>query len=296
MNNDRAIFIVGSGRSGSTIFYEALSKHPSLGWMTNYDSKFPTSKVAFLHHYVRRSVFLDSALTTNKPKNKQWSSKFDKYLIRPEEAYSKWNLLADVDFSKDGLYGIKPSEESKERILHFFDSVLKAQKKQRLIVKITGPSRIGYLASIFEDAYFIHVKRNPLAVINSTIKTDYWQSSLTEPRWDNTLPCGWEDTWSKYGKTPMSLLAMQYKAVIKNCEAESRQLAKNRYLEVDYADFVNNPKDLMMKSIEFLDLTLSSEVIDYVSKPGRYQGMDWKYKAELSPEDISLINEITKIN
>ena len=38
---DRPIFIVGTGRCGSTILYQLLSNHPQLGWISSWVDAFP---------------------------------------------------------------------------------------------------------------------------------------------------------------------------------------------------------------------------------------------------------------
>ena len=45
MNQDihKQIFIVGSPRSGTSIFYRTMAKHPDLAWISNITKKFPWS-------------------------------------------------------------------------------------------------------------------------------------------------------------------------------------------------------------------------------------------------------------
>ena len=286
------IIIVGSGRSGSTIFFEALAHHPDLAWISNYDSKFASSRLAAMHHYLRRNRHLDLLLTTKKPQNKVNRSLADKLLVRPEEAYRKWNLLCEENFSKDMLHGVQASGLSKQRVIKFYQTVLKRQNRQRPVIKVTGPTRIDYLSSIFTEACFVHITRDPRAVVSSILKTDYWQESMTEPRWNNCLAPGWQATWASYDKNPVALIAMQYRAIMDSCEIEKSRLSAGRYAELQYSEFVLNPAATLERIMAFAGLRLSSEVLEYASEPGRYKDMDWKYKTALSSEDISIIEEI----
>ena len=45
----------------------------------------------------------------------------------------------------------------------------------RLLIKITGWPRIGYLDEIFEDARFIHIKRDGRAVASSLLHVNFWR-------------------------------------------------------------------------------------------------------------------------
>ena len=38
---DKPIFVIGTGRCGSTIVFEALALHEKLGWFSNYNDRFP---------------------------------------------------------------------------------------------------------------------------------------------------------------------------------------------------------------------------------------------------------------
>ena len=42
---DRPIFLVGIGRCGSSIIYDVLARHPDLAWFSNYDGRFPRSRI-----------------------------------------------------------------------------------------------------------------------------------------------------------------------------------------------------------------------------------------------------------
>ena len=41
MKIEKPIFIIGIGRSGSSIFYNMFSKHPDLAWMSKLCNKYP---------------------------------------------------------------------------------------------------------------------------------------------------------------------------------------------------------------------------------------------------------------
>ena len=133
----RPLIIVGTGRCGSTIFFEALSHHQDFGWLTNYDAKLPRSKPAQLTHYARRSKLLDRLLVTEKLQNRSKWRSGEKYLIRPEEGYTKWNLLCGRDFGCDYLLNQTATAEAAQRIRDFFQVVLRKQRKSRLPVSYT---------------------------------------------------------------------------------------------------------------------------------------------------------------
>lgn len=287
------IIIIGTGRCGSTVFFEALSQHEKVGWLTNYDTVLPNSKLALLHHYLRRSKILNEWLVTEKLQNKAKRRLGQSLLIRPEEGYAKWNLLCECSFGKDYLVNQTASPKVIEQVRDFFQSLLHRQGKTKLLIKITGPSRICFLNSIFPDAKFIHIVRDPCAVASSLMRTAYWQSTLNKPRWQNGLPADWESEWEKYDQSPLALIAIQYRTIMNICHQEVAEIDNSRYLELTYHDFVESPSQTMNAALEWTNLGPSLGVTEHVGAPNRYQNMNHKYHEHFSPHEISMIREIT---
>ena len=48
------------------------------------------------------------------------------------------------------------------------------EKRDRLLLKISGWPKIGILFEIFEGAKFVHVARDGRAVVNSPLDTYFW--------------------------------------------------------------------------------------------------------------------------
>lgn len=287
------IIIIGTGRCGSTIFFEALSHHENLGWLTNYDTVFPKSNLAQLTHYVRRSSLLDQWLVTEKLQNRSKWRFGEKFLIRPEEGYAKWNLLCGREFGKDYLMNQTASPQAVREVRAFFQTVLRKQGKSRLLIKVTGPTRIHFLNSIFPDAKFIHVVRDPCAVASSLMRTSFWQSSIDKPRWQNALPDDWESEWENHDRSPLALIAIQYRTIMKICDQEVRKIGQKRYLELSYQQFVENPAETMDTAIQWANLGPSPNVSVYVGSPNRYRNMNYKYHEHLSLDQVKMIREIT---
>ena len=60
---------------------------------------------------------------------------------------------------------------------------LLVRKRNRLLIKITGWPRIGYLNEIFSDAKFIHILRDGRAVANSLINVEFWRGWQCPQNW-----------------------------------------------------------------------------------------------------------------
>ena len=38
---DRPVFVIGTGRSGTTLFHEPMAYHPQLAWFSNWSRRYP---------------------------------------------------------------------------------------------------------------------------------------------------------------------------------------------------------------------------------------------------------------
>ena len=64
---DRPIFIIGVGRSGTTILYNLLSIHPELCWFSRYSDMLPRNNyIALLHRTLELPYFGNLIKKSNK--------------------------------------------------------------------------------------------------------------------------------------------------------------------------------------------------------------------------------------
>ena len=171
---DRPVIFIGPGRSGSTIISEIILAHESLAWPSNYQEYFPASGLINLI----RPVF-DNGLWRIKGEKGQLNQVrfLNNLLPRPAEAFPFWEHITrpEIDFSRGFLLGETATAEEAQRIRKIFSRMVSWQGKQRLSMKITGPGRIGYLKSLFPDARFVNVVRDPVATVRSLMKVPFWK-------------------------------------------------------------------------------------------------------------------------
>ena len=292
---DRPIFVIGTGRCGSTIIFEALALHEDLGWFSNYNEKLPRVGIVSVLPRIYDLPLLSKVLPRGeKPQFKQGQSRLNRLLPKPSECYPKWELMCGRKFRDDYLLGVEATEGEKSRVARSVLQVLKLQGKPRFAAKITGPPRISYLSSIFPDARFVHIIREGKAVVNSWLNVDFWKesSSYFEPRWKNGLPATWEDEWKSYGSTPAALAAIQYRNILNVSRQEKAKLAANQYLEVSYEAFIANPEAVMKTILDFCQLSHSSRVLSYISRPGRYRNMNDKVSKAFSEQDLEALDAL----
>jgi omega-hydroxy-beta-dihydromenaquinone-9 sulfotransferase len=161
MRVTKPVFIVGTGRCGSTAFHRMLGAHPQFMWLSGFAEEFPNRPswnrwaVTAMGNPVLRRIF--------------------GAVIKPGENYGFWYTHA-YGFAEPGrdLLGADVTPPVKKQVHAVIERML-TPKRSRMLVKLTGWSRIGFLNEIFEDAKFVHIVRDGRAVASSLLHINSWQ-------------------------------------------------------------------------------------------------------------------------
>jgi hypothetical protein len=280
----RPVIFIGTGRSGTTIMSEIIFRHESLAWPSNYQERYP----AIPEINLLRNVF-ENKLWRLQGQKKQLNkvSAINKVLFKPAEAYKFWEYLTgpQINFSRGFLINDTATPEEAKKIRTAFSKLVSYQLKQRLAFKITGPSRIGYLKSIFPDAIFINVVREPLPTINSWLNVEFWQEKGKHQLWWTGAYTKEEEEWAKQnaGK-PELLAAMQYKKLM---DVTAMEIERHNAdcLRVDYEDFVANPVSVIESITNFAGLSKSQLVDEYLQHNKIYNQNENEKKADTTSNE-----------
>jgi len=260
---EKPIIVFSSGRAGTTVISEILYQHEDLAWQSNYQELFP--KFAGIN-YMRR--LFDNKLWRIIGENTQNNKSFRNYMMfRPIERYDFWEAITGkrINFSRSFLLGEKATAEELEYMRTFFAKMVKYQKRKRLALKLTGSSRLEYLMSVFPDAQFINLNRDPVAIIRSWLEVN-WHEKITEQLW-------WHGTYTpeelkkakELSSNKFLFAAMQYKKLEEVKQEEINKLHPDMYI-ASYEEFVKNPHALINNLMQFANLKPSALVDKYLNK------------------------------
>lgn len=159
---------------------------------------------------------------------------------------------------------------------------------------MTGPGRIQYLNSIFNDSIFIHIIRDGRAVVNSLMNAKFWKKNrgYYEPWWKNGLN---EDDYSIYkyfSNSPLALAALQWKRIISITKREALKIGNGRYFELRYEDFTSNPIYYIDQLFEYTLLNQSKKVSTYLKGNLKVKNQNYKYKKKFDLYNIKMLNSI----
>jgi hypothetical protein len=278
MKNEKPIIIIGTGRCGSTIFHRILSEHPNVSWLSALCDKYPNKPS------VNRTLLkaIDFPIV----------GKYLRSKINPHECFGFWEHYCKGfgrpfrDLTLEDLTSIK-----KNRIQNVMAEML-TEKRNRLLIKITGWPRIGFLRGIFLDAKIIHVIRDGRAVANSLLNVDWWLGWWGPQNWRwGELTILQRKEWEKYDKSFIALAAIEWKILMDACEKSKKAVNHNDFLEIKYEDICSSPLDVFKRAVEFCELEWSdkfkSSIQQYSVKNANY-----KWQQSLTAKQCNILEDV----
>ncbi len=292
---DAPIFMIGMPRSGTSIISEAISLNEELGFLSNYVHRLPGLPVLAL---LDRFTFLPHIGWRLRGKKRQFKGILNlvqQFLPYAGDGYRVWGRLWGEKQVKNYLAGKTADRLTVRRTKNYIQTILAYQDKSRFFTKLNGPPRICFLNSIFPEAFFIHILRDPRAVTASLLKSDWWikGQGLTKPWW-NGLPKQDMQQWLLADRSPIALSAIQWKQVVALTWKEKELIPPERYMEITYEDFIQSPFQCIRHIFLKAGLTPSITSHRYLEEKGKPVNMNYKFKQFFTRSEIELIDNLTR--
>jgi hypothetical protein len=276
----KPIIIVGTGRCGSTVFHRLLAMHPQVMWMSGFTYLYPDQPrwnrwaVTAMGNPLLRGLFGEK--------------------IRPGENYRFWDRFA-YGFSEPcrDLVRSDVTPRVKKQVRRAFEPML-TSRRNRLLVKITGWPRIGFLNEIFDDAKFIHIVRDGRAVASSLLHVSFWRGWYGPQGWRAGLLTPEDQaTWESYDRSFVALAGIEYRIQMRAIEAARRALDPKRYFEVKYETFCEQPLDVCRQVLDFAELPQSPAFERHV-KATSLKSTSNRWRDDLTPSQGALLDELLR--
>ena len=281
----KPIFIIGAGRSGSTIFHQVFAKHPHVVWLSGVCNKYPAQPE--VNRYFMQLIDFP------------WLGSLLQRRIMPGECYPFWeHHIKGFSAPFRDLTAIDATERSKERIQSIL-AKMTTRKRHRLLIKITGWSRLSFLQVIFPDAKFIHVVRDGRAVANSLLNVRFWRGWQGPYNWRwGPLTPELESEWCKHDMSFVALAALQWRILVDSVEQARVAVPTADFLQVKYEEFCASPIPILKKVVAFCDLEWEPS---FEKAIGRYQLLSqntkWQKALTLKQQEILqdvLVSHLTR--
>jgi hypothetical protein len=269
------LFIVGCGRSGTTIVYKLLCEHPDLAWFSNYAERWPA-----LPQLEALTRLRDIGTIRRSP---------SRFVPQPVEGYALWDRSDPPDVRRRNarLSGADVDAEHAQRVGDLVAAHVRYHKGHRFINKNTRNSRrVLYLDAIFPEAVFLHVVRDPRAVVASLLAVHWWPD----------LPLWWSDdqtprALAAAGSKPEAVAAEHWVKSVERLLADARHLPPSRYLEIRYEAFTESPETVLSSVCTFAGLSSSARITEALRRR-TVSSQNVKYKSQFGDEALRTVELI----
>ena len=256
-----------------------LSEHPEVSWLSRRLCDMHPDKPA-LNRFLMRAIDCPAV------------GQLIKKRVSIGECYSFWEYHCK-GFRRPcrDLLASDVTERNKERIRYVMSRLL-TQKRNRLLIKITGWPRIGFLSEIFRDARFIHVLRDGRAVANSLLNVEWWWGWRGPMSWRwGALSSEQKQEWERYNKSFVVLAAIQWKILMDAIEKAKNYVSSDNFLEIKHEDLCSDAIAVFREVIKFCGLEWTR---DFETKLKSYElkNTNDKWQKELTSKQKSDLEEV----
>ena len=249
---DRPIFILGPHRSGTTLLYESLAQHPSLGYLNRANRRVPFSP------HLARAMTLVGLGMSDSPMEAQ--NIWDRFRTRDDD----WMGAADAPARVTDWHRWQVSR------------ALSLRGAGRFLAKYPRLSlRLEWLDAMFPDAIFIHLKRDWRAVVSSTVGRRVKREERGGGWFGIRVP-GWHDL----ADLPHAVASARIFRTVTHYLEEEGPWFGDRYFAVRYEDLCENPLAVFGEIVERCDLPMLPEFQD--SLPRSLESANHKWRDCLS--------------
>jgi hypothetical protein len=265
---DDPVFILGTGRCGTTIFFQMFVEHGGIAWLSSVLDWEP--KALSLNRWYLKLI--DMPLIGQRLQRQ----------LKPSEAYRLWNRF-EPKFAqpRQDLTAQDVTLEAKRGFRHVAEYTRTASRP-RFVAKFTGWPRIGYLLEIFPRAKFVIIQRDGRAVANSFMNVPWWSGHQSPDKWRwGPLDEYYQALWDKHDRSLSALAAIQWLILTDAFLDAVVDISSDNVFILRYSQFCDNPLQAFHQVLDFCGLPWED---DFQEKLGRYsiKSTDDKWQKELS--------------
>jgi hypothetical protein len=239
-------FIVGTGRCGSSMFQAMLRQHP--------DIRIPLETHYFLH--LDPAIYGFASLANKRD--------IETYIERVRQNSAHAGPGTDSELIDDLLERVRAGDAHPRELFLWLLHRTTESQSGRLVGEKTPAHWMKFdrIVSLFPDAKFIHIHRDPRAVTESLLRMDWWNNKS------------------------ISWTAKYCKRTLKACAVWEQRLGHDRFLEIEYQDLIEDAQSQLEKACVFLGTEFDPCMLD----PDQYPA-ELKHFCMLDPKRKGMYRE-----
>jgi hypothetical protein len=286
------VFVVGTGRCGSTLVIETLARHHGVGFVSNLDDK-----LSHLNLLGRWNNTLHRQRGPRDPRLRAFRDRRvplerSRLRIGPSEGWSLLDRQVAQLLSTPcrDLVAEDCVPWVRERLQSFFERRIAAQRRPVFVHHVTGWPRVGFLRAAFPDARFIHVVRDGRAVANSWVQMGWWRGYEGPAGWHlGPLPPHFDAEWKESGRSFPVLAGLGWRMLVEAFEAAQATVPADQWLEVRYEELIARPRHHVARMLEFAGLGWDDDFEAQFSQFRCESGRVDAFRRDLGPDAVAAL-------
>lgn len=165
--------------------------------------------------------------------------------------------------------------------------ITRFQRKTVSVIKSTAHnSRLPFIDSVFPNAFYIHIVRDPRAVVYSMLKVE----------WSGNLTVFWKDFKTveehiNMGGDPVELIAEYYLRIDHMIAEFVESLSPDRYIRMKYEDLTQSPSDTLREVFDKLPLNFTPQFEKRV-RSFNIDNRNYKWRDRLQRHEIDQMTHL----
>lgn len=242
------LLIIGAPRSGTTLAYQVLARYLDVTYFTNLSALFPraplTASRMFGRHQAAAADFHSFYGQTSG-------------LAAPNDGFHVWNRWLGHD-----RYRTPQQLGAAERaeMIRFVGAWCTEFDKPLLNKNNRNTDCVALLAEIFENAYFLDLRREPLHVVQSLV--------TARQRIQGSKTAGWGLQSRDEASSPDPLsyvddVCDQVTGILSKLQEDKQRVGPHRFMDIRYEDLAQDPQRVVRQIAEWIpNLRLHEDLLD----------------------------------
>lgn len=274
------IFLVGTGRCGSTIIYSCLAMHPELAWIPSWLTSAPSL------------LFLAAG-------NRLWDlpgtdrfreTRFFPKPVEPNQVYLHW-----CHYRPEGLTP-ELVAEGRDRLVPAIERIRRWHGKPRYLSKMVGrPVKVEYFRALFPTARFVHITRDLKPTASSLIQVDFYRGEgFGEWPW-TPIPGEWLHLHEARGRPAELTAGITVLSNLAELQAQLARIPGDRVMELTYVEFIQQPIACLERLGAWAGLPMPDRYLDRIRARQLHAGTDSKWKKFFSAEQQRNLDDLAAL-
>lgn len=248
------VFLVGAGRSGTTLLQKVLALHPEIGSTTNYHRHLPDWLSGVLLRSIRRFPKLKKSMWFKEGGNayfidRPWIIRIFPAPVEDEGMYRACGMpIASNEGCQLSAEVLTCLRRRFERMGRFMGAKVFIDKR------IANIRRLPWLKAAFPDARFLHLIRDGREVAHSLATVSWWPERVVW--WAGAKPAELE----MRGMHALEICARNWVEDIRAVQRGLTGIEKDKVREIRYESLLERPVDEIRKVLSFLQLEMPREL------------------------------------